>query len=93
MRLRTNPVAPMTGFLQPVDPHRSEAALRLNSAFKSTQATIAFVWVLSAAYGLLAVLAGVRAGGIARVLAAGAVVGLVMIAMRATRDIRGGRAM
>jgi hypothetical protein len=70
-----------------------EASLRLNSAFKSTQATIAFVWVLSAAYGLLAVLAAAHAGVGSRLLAAGAVVGLAVIAMRTTRDIRGGRAM
>ena len=67
--------------------------MRLNSAFKSTQATIAFVWVLSAAYGLLAVLAAAQAGMGARLLAAGAIVGLTLIAVRASRDIRGGRAM
>lgn len=67
--------------------------MRLNSAFRSTEATIAFVWVLSAAYGLLAGLAAVHAGAGARLLAAGAVVGLALIAMRTTQNIRGGRAM
>lgn len=67
--------------------------MRLSSAFNSTQAAIAFVWVLSAAYALFAVLAAVHAGVGARLLAAGAVVGLAVMAMRMTRDIRGGRAM
>jgi FtsH-binding integral membrane protein len=67
--------------------------MRLNSAFKSTQATIAFVWAFSVAYALLAVLAAAQAGVGARLLAAGAVVGLALIAVRASRDIRGGRAM
>ena len=70
-----------------------EASLRLNSAFKSTRATIAFLWVASAAYALLAVLAAAQAGVGARLLAAGAVVGLALIAVRASRNIRGGRAM
>ena len=64
-----------------------------SSAFKSTQATIAVVWVFSAAYAFLAVLAATRAGAGARLLAAGAVVGLALIAVRASRDIRGGRTM
>jgi FtsH-binding integral membrane protein len=67
--------------------------LRLSSAFKGTQAAVTFVWVLSAALALLAVLAAAQAGVGARLLAAGAVVGLALIALRASRDIRGGRAM
>lgn len=70
-----------------------EASLRVSSAFKGTQATITFVWVLSAVLAVLAVLAAAQAGVGARLLAAGAVVGLALIAVRASRDIRGGRAM